>query len=63
MNLNLIETSLKELELLKERIIELSETELNEKTDTTYVKNYMRCMKSDIEDTIVHLKVFVELNR
>lgn len=58
MDLNLIEISLKELELLKERIIEL-----NEKTDTTYVKNHTRCMESDIEDTIAHLKVFVELNR
>ena len=58
MDLNLIEISLKELELLKERIIEL-----NEKTDITYVKNHTRCMKSDITDTIAHLKVFVELNR
>ena len=58
MDLNLIESSLEELELLKDRI-----TELSENTDVTYVKNHTRCMESDIEDIIVHLKVFLELNR
>ena len=38
---DLIGKSLKELELLEERIIEL-----NEKTDITYVKNHTRCMKT-----------------
>lgn len=58
MDLHLIEISLKELELLKERIIEL-----NEKADSTYVKNHTRCMESDIGDTIAHLRVFIKLNR
>ena len=43
--MDLIEKSLKELELLEERIIEL-----NEKTDITYVKNHTRCMKDDIKN-------------
>ena len=50
---DLIGKSLKELELLEERIIEL-----NEKTDITYVKNNTRCMKDDIERIIAHLRVF-----
>ena len=58
MDLNLIETSLKELELLEERIIEL-----NEKADSIYVKNHTKCMKCDIEDTIAHLRVFIESNK
>ena len=56
-DLHLIEKSLKELELLKERIVEL-----NEKTDTTYAKNHTRCMKDDIERIISHLKVFIKSN-
>ena len=55
--MDLIEKSLKELELLEERIIEL-----NEKTDITYVKNYTRCMKDDIGRIIAHLRVFRKLN-
>ena len=49
--------SLKELELLEERIIEL-----NKKTDITYVKNHTRCMKDDIRRIIAHLRVFIKLN-
>lgn len=56
-DLHLIEKSLKELELLEERIIEL-----NKKTDITYVKNHMRCMKDDIGHIIAHLRVFRKLN-
>ena len=56
-DLCLIEKSLKELELLEERIIEL-----NEKTDITYVKNQTRCMKDDIGRIIAHLRVFRKLN-
>ena len=56
-DLCLIEKSLKELELLEERIIEL-----NKKTDITYVKNHMRCMKDDIGRIIAHLRVFIKLN-
>lgn len=55
--MDLIEKSLKELELLEERIIEL-----NEKTDITYVKNHTRCMKDDIGNIIAHLRVFRKLN-
>lgn len=55
--MDLIEKSLKELELLEERIIEL-----NEKTDITYVKNHTRCMKDDIGRIIAHLRVFRKLN-
>ena len=54
---DLIGKSLKELELLEERIIEL-----NEKTDITYVKNHTRCMKDDIGRIIAHLRVFIKLN-
>ena len=54
---DLIGKSLKELELLEERIIEL-----NEKTDITYVKNHTRCMKDDIGRIIAHLRVFRKLN-
>ena len=54
---DLIRKSLKELELLEERIIEL-----NEKTDITYVKNHTRCMKDDIGRIIAHLRVFRKLN-
>ena len=53
----LIEKSLKELELLEERIIEL-----NKKIDITYVKNHTRCMKDDIGRIIAHLRVFRKLN-
>ena len=56
-DLYLIEKSLKELELLEERIIEL-----NEKIDITYVKNHTRCMKDDIGRIIAHLRVFRKLN-
>lgn len=56
-DLHLIEKSLKELELLEERIIEL-----NEKTDITYVKNHTRCMKDDIGRIIAYLRVFRKLN-
>ena len=54
---DLIGKSLKELELLEERIIEL-----NEKTDITYVKNHTRCMKDDIWRIIAHLRVFRKSN-
>ena len=54
---DLIGKSLKELELLEERIIEL-----NKKTDITYVKNHTRCMKDDIGRIIAHLRVFRKLN-
>ena len=54
---DLIGKSLKELELLEERIIEL-----NKKTDITYVKNHTRCMKDDIGRIIAHLRVFIKLN-
>ena len=56
-DLCLIEKSLKELELLEERIIEL-----NKKIDITYVKNHTRCMKDDIGHIIAHLRVFIKLN-
>ena len=56
-DLHLIEKSLKELELLEERIIEL-----NEKTDITYVKNHTKCMNDDIGRIIAHLRVFIKLN-
>ena len=56
-DLCLVEKSLKELELLEERIIEL-----NKKTDITYVKNHTRCMKNDIGCIIAHLRVFRKLN-
>ena len=56
-DLCLIEKSLKELELLEERIIEL-----NKKIDITYVKNHTRCMKDDIGRIIAHLRVFRKLN-
>ena len=56
-DLCLIEKSLKELELLEERIIEL-----NKKIDITYVKNHTRCMKDDIGRIIAHLRVFIKLN-
>ena len=56
-DLYLIGKSLKELELLEERIIEL-----NKKTDITYVKNHTRCMKDDIGHIIAHLRVFIKLN-
>ena len=56
-NLYINEKSLKELELLEERIIEL-----NKKTDITYVKNHTRCMKDDIGRIIAHLRVFRKLN-
>ena len=56
-DLCLIEKSLKELELLEERIIEL-----NKKTDITYVKNHTRCMNDDIGRIIAHLRVFIKLN-
>ena len=55
--MDLIGKSLKELELLEERIIEL-----NKKTDITYVKNHTRCMKDDIRCIIAHLRVFRKLN-
>ena len=55
--MDLIGKSLKELELLEERIIEL-----NKKTDITYVKNHTRCMKDDIGCIIAHLRVFRKLN-
>ena len=54
---DLIGKSLKELELLEGRIIEL-----NEKTDITYVKNHTRCMKDDIWRIIAHLRVFRKSN-
>ena len=54
---DLIGKSLKELELLEERIIEL-----NKKIDITYVKNHTRCMKDDIGRIIAHLRVFRKLN-
>ena len=54
---DLIGKSLKELELLEERIIEL-----NKKTDITYVKNHTRCMKDDVGRIIAHLRVFIKLN-
>ena len=56
-DLCLIEKSLKELELLEERIIEV-----NKKTDITYVKNHTRCMNDDIGRIIAHLRVFIKLN-
>ena len=56
-DLCLIEKSLKELELLEERIIEL-----NEKTNIAYIKNHTRCMKDDIGRIIAHLRVFRKLN-
>lgn len=56
-DLYLIGKSLKELELLEERIIEL-----NKKTDITYVKNHTRYMKDDIGRIIAHLRVFRKLN-
>ena len=56
-DLYLIEKSLKELELLEERIIEV-----NKKTDITYVKNHTRCMNDDIGRIIAHLRVFIKLN-
>ena len=56
-DLHLIEKSLKELELLEERIVEL-----NEKTDITYVKNHTKCMKDDIWRIIAHLRVFRKSN-
>ena len=54
---DLIGKSLKELELLEERIIEL-----NGKTDIIYVKNHTKCMKDDIGRIIAHLRVFRKLN-
>ena len=54
---DLIEKSLKELELLEERIIEL-----NEKTNIAYIKNHTRCMKDDMWRIIAHLRVFRKLN-
>ena len=56
-DLYLVEKSLKELELLEERIIEL-----NKKTDITYVKNDTRWMKDDIWRIIAHLRVFRKSN-
>ena len=53
--LYLIGKSLKELELLEERIRII---ELNEETDITYVKNHMRCMKDDIGHIIANLRAF-----
>ena len=54
---DLIGKSLKELELLEERIIEL-----NEKTNIAYIKNHTRCMKDDMGRIIAHLRVFRKLN-
>ena len=54
---DLIGKSLKELELLAERIIEL-----NEKTNIAYIKNHTRCMKDDMGRIIAHLRVFRKLN-
>lgn len=55
--MDLIGKSLKELELLEERIIEL-----NEKTNIAYIKNHTRCMKDDMGRIIAHLRVFRKLN-
>ena len=55
--MDLIGKSLKELELLEERIIEL-----NEKTNIAYIKNHTRCMKNDMGCIIAHLRVFRKLN-
>ena len=52
---DLIGKSLKELELLEERIRII---ELNEETDITYVKNHMRCIKDDIGYIIANLRAF-----